>query len=338
MRGAQAGGLKGDGALRKHQARGAAHPTCRAPTEGLPLDPTAFGRWNGAEYGPFALGHCTSRLLSTKLPGMATTRSFWRSMALVTGLMASSFSATAIAQVDASEDLDLEEETISVCVRTPRLGSILAIDLQAELAAVLTQWAPEHYVVLGSEICDGRDNDCDKQIDEGCDPGSGPRCGNGIVEEGEECDDGNRSNQDTCSNECVKLQAPTDNWFAGPQCDRCMESKCAVTNDECLDDAGCREALKCPAQNNCLTTPYSSISCLCGIPFSLGRCGLDSRFNGICAKQILEGLGNPEGPEVFRNYLTRDNGQGLANRAFACMTSQCRSECDDNFNIDLGLQ
>lgn len=274
---------------------------------------------------------------------MATKRTFRRSMAsvaLATGFMASSFSATAYAQVDATADIeedDLDEGTM-VCIRTPRLGSILAIELQTELAAVLTHWAPEHYVVLGPEICDGLDNDCDKQIDEGCDPGSGPRCGNGIVEEGEECDDGNRSNQDTCSNECVKLEAPKDNWLAGPQCDRCMESKCKVTNDECLEDAGCREALKCPAQNNCLTTPYSSISCLCGIPFTLGRCGLDSRFTGICARQILDGLGNPEGPEVFRKYLTRDNSQGLANRAFACMTAKCRDACDDNFNIDLGLQ
>jgi len=33
--------------------------------------------------------------------------------------------------------------------------------------------------------------------------GGGGDCGNGIVDEGEECDDGNRNNNDSCRNNCT---------------------------------------------------------------------------------------------------------------------------------------
>ena len=52
-----------------------------------------------------------------------------------------------------------------------------------------------------AEICDDLDNDCDGQADEG---GVCPVCGNGIVEQGEECDDSNLINGDGCSSNCEK--------------------------------------------------------------------------------------------------------------------------------------
>jgi len=50
------------------------------------------------------------------------------------------------------------------------------------------------------ELCDGVDNDCDDEIDEGC-----PECGNGIVEEGEICDDGDSNANDPgmCQEDCT---------------------------------------------------------------------------------------------------------------------------------------
>ena len=60
------------------------------------------------------------------------------------------------------------------------------------------------------ELCDGVDNDCDNEIDEGC-----PICGNGIVEEGEICDDG-EANVDA-PNHCQTWCALSMMWPASGQ-------------------------------------------------------------------------------------------------------------------------
>ena len=51
-----------------------------------------------------------------------------------------------------------------------------------------------------TEICDGLDNDCDGYVDEGV---CAAVCGNGLIEPGEECDDGNFVDGDGCSATCV---------------------------------------------------------------------------------------------------------------------------------------
>ncbi|MBW2989907.1 hypothetical protein KY358_06340, partial [Candidatus Woesearchaeota archaeon] len=50
-----------------------------------------------------------------------------------------------------------------------------------------------------AEVCDNKDNDCDGIVDEGvC-----IVCGNGVLDAGEECDDGNTMAGDGCTPDCV---------------------------------------------------------------------------------------------------------------------------------------
>jgi len=66
----------------------------------------------------------------------------------------------------------------------------------------------------------------------------GPRCGNGIVEPGEECDDGNAVDTDDCRNDCTRPICCTLDPLQQERCD---------DNDPCTDDsldpvAGCIHA------------------------------------------------------------------------------------------------
>jgi cysteine-rich repeat protein len=55
-------------------------------------------------------------------------------------------------------------------------------------------------VVPRTELCDGLDDNCNGTVD---DPFRGG-CGNGVVEAGEQCDDGNMINTDACTNACTR--------------------------------------------------------------------------------------------------------------------------------------
>jgi cysteine-rich repeat protein len=66
-------------------------------------------------------------------------------------------------------------------------------------------------------------------------------CGNGIVEAGEECDDGNTSNCDACSNTCTVVSGCGDGVVCGgEQCDDGKTTDCDGCSATCTTESGLR--------------------------------------------------------------------------------------------------
>jgi len=66
-------------------------------------------------------------------------------------------------------------------------------------------------------------------------------CGNGVVEAGEECDDGNSDNCDACSNSCTRVTGCGDGVVCGAeQCDDGNESDCDGCSSACTLESGLR--------------------------------------------------------------------------------------------------
>jgi cysteine-rich repeat protein len=81
------------------------------------------------------------------------------------------------------------------------------------------------FVLLGVEACDSTDED---ECTETC---ALPSCGDGEVQEGEVCDDGNQSNTDACSNLCLPTLCGDGVRQSGEDCDDGNGNN----NDDCLN-------------------------------------------------------------------------------------------------------
>lgn len=83
----------------------------------------------------------------------------------------------------------------------------------------------------GEECDDGNDNDFDECRND-C---TLPYCGDGIVDEGEECDDGNDNDFDECRNDCTRPTCGDDviDWDLGETCD---PPGSPAGDDVCRDD------------------------------------------------------------------------------------------------------
>jgi virginiamycin B lyase len=72
-------------------------------------------------------------------------------------------------------------------------------------------------------------------------PPPGARCGNGRVESGEECDDGNTTDCDACSNDCRRVEGCGDGALCGTEaCDDGNTDDCDGCSATCVPETGLR--------------------------------------------------------------------------------------------------
>lgn len=83
---------------------------------------------------------------------------------------------------------------------------------------------------------------------------SGPACGNGVPDEGEECDDGNDDDFDECSSECT-VPVCDDGQHNGSETDADCGGTCQACAlcQTCLDASDCEGAMACGSNSQCVT-------------------------------------------------------------------------------------
>ncbi|KNC47443.1 disintegrin [Thecamonas trahens ATCC 50062] len=160
--------------------------------------------------------------------------------------------------------------------------------------------------------CDGTSDTCDGSGPNAC-VGSNPAgclftCGDGILEAGEQCDDGNTDNGDCCSSGCQF--EPTTQVCSTPTCNGLCDGGGTCTTQPfcCLTDAQCDDGLDCtidtcggdevchndpaPAGTSCddqqdctINDACNGIDAVCeGENSCPGGCGL----NGLCCHSVCE--------------------------------------------------
>ncbi len=144
-----------------------------------------------------------------------------------------------------------------------------------------------------------------------------PVCGNEVLEEGEECDDGNTTSGDGCSADC-KVEC-------GPGLTDCEDPRCA-------DDPACNSCLQ--VGSSC-TTGADCCSSICsheGICVSMEICddGIDNNGNGLT---------DCEDPQCWANTLCpcREIGDSCYNHLDCCSQFCLVGTCKEKEICDNGI-
>jgi cysteine-rich repeat protein len=142
-------------------------------------------------------------------------------------------------------------------------------------------------------------------------------CGNGVVEPGEQCDDGNTADGDCCSSTCQDETAGTpcdDGIFCnGP--DTCRAGACVHEGDPCLGGAECADVCR-EAEHDCVSPAGT-------------ECADDGNF---CTDDVCDGAGACGHPA---NTDPCDDGASCT-MADTCANGECHgtpvadgTDCDD---------
>jgi hypothetical protein len=167
------------------------------------------------------------------------------------------------------------------------------------------------------------------------------RCGNAVVEPGEECEPAS-SNDPNCSSAC-KLPATEclDAAVARGQSrtDSCVVCGCNGCNSQlkaCYDAtdpatagpaAGTSRGTLCAAVVDCAKTSHCSGSaCYCGTASTIS-CGLGGGANGPCKTQIERAAESTNALTIQSRQSDTSYAIGRANAVSSCSVSKCKTEC-----------
>lgn len=186
-------------------------------------------------------------------------------------------------------------------------------------------------IVEDGEACDDGNDVAGDGCEANCtdSPVVGPKCGDGVVEEGEVCDDGNTADGDSCSADCTRA-----NPFAvtADACNACVKDSCAAQADVCLGEAECSEVVACEVGAKCLSSTLGPLSCLCGTDIGVTQCQgvVDGAFTGPCAATIQKSLGTETNTgDTFSLFANQGYGAGRAHQLTICAGRFCYDECKE---------
>jgi hypothetical protein len=187
---------------------------------------------------------------------------------------------------------------------------------------------------LSTEITRPVDNDgcCPSGANSIADDDCPIDCGNGVVEEGEECD-----GSDGCDDECLltlttgQRQCLEDHVVDGSpseECQRCACIQCPTEVLDCRADSNATRAMKCNTLINCaLNNDCTGISCFCGTD------ALCFTPNGECRNESAAAADEPTGAPNLITVYERCNETAKpgvyacsrANQLGVCAAMNCAS-------------
>jgi cysteine-rich repeat protein len=157
-----------------------------------------------------------------------------------------------------------------------------------------------------------------------------PVCGNGEVEPGELCDDGNTVSNDGCSSTC---QVEADQAMClsllgtNTACSQCTCLDCRPQAVACYGsssadaNARCEAMVACGRENDC-----SGADCYCGTIDDF-TCIVFGIANGPCRPQVEAAAYSTDRYVILSRSSNTDYPLGRANALATCVRAECASEC-----------
>lgn len=180
--------------------------------------------------------------------------------------------------------------------------------------------------------CQNSDGCCPTGCNNNNDSDCSPVCGNGVIEAGEQCDDGNRISGDGCSANCTTekiCDAPAN------RCAQCECHECGCLVNTCYNGPGvassgpaagtpksklCADLVQCVQQSKCI-----GAQCLCGTA-SFCRC-MHGEGNGPCKAQVIAAAETDDPFAISLREFCPFYAIGRAVGVTTCSFWECHNTC-----------